>query len=66
MDTSASEQDDSVEDKEAYVQLWKRTREANDWRYKNSYTTFIDNGKESDYAQKMTEERLQHYNQKEF
>ena len=56
---------ESLEDNETHIQLWKRARESNDHRFEKIYNTFIDNGKESDDAQEMAEERIQPYNEKE-
>jgi hypothetical protein len=64
---SDSEHDeDSVEDNEAYVNIWKRARESNDQKFDKIYNTFIDNGEEHDDAQEMAEERIQPYNEKDF
>ncbi|WAR26571.1 YMD3-like protein [Mya arenaria] len=63
-DMSDSEQDDSVEDNEAYVQLWKKVRETNGEKFQKIYNTFIDHGEESDEAQEIAEERIQPYNEK--
>jgi hypothetical protein len=64
--SDSDHEDDSVEDNEAYIQLWKRARESNDQQFDKIYNKFIDNGEESDTAQEMAEERIQPYNEKEF
>ncbi|WAR08681.1 LOW QUALITY PROTEIN: hypothetical protein MAR_018639 [Mya arenaria] len=64
-DMSDSEQDDSVEDNEAYVQLWKKARKTNDNKYQKIYNTFIEHGEESDVAQELAEERIKPYNEKD-
>jgi hypothetical protein len=61
-----SDSEDTEEDNEAYVQLWKKARESNDQKFDQFYKRFIDNGEESDTAQEMAEERIQPYNEKEF
>ena len=61
-----SEQDETVENNEAYIQLWKRARNSNKEKFEKIYNTYIDDGKESDEAQEMAEERTQPHNEKAF
>ncbi|KAL4230598.1 hypothetical protein ACF0H5_010975 [Mactra antiquata] len=64
--SDSEQEEDTVEDNEGFVQLWKRARESNDQNFENIYNTFIDNGEESDTAQEMAEERIQTCNEKDF
>ncbi|KAL4236160.1 hypothetical protein ACF0H5_004546 [Mactra antiquata] len=61
--SDSEQKEDTVEDNEAYVLLWKRARKSNDQKFEKIYNTFIDNGEESDNAQ---EQRIQPYNEKDF
>ena len=63
---SDTDQDDSVDENEAFVQLWKRAKKSNDEKYEKLYKKFTDDGEDSDTAQEMAEERIQPYNEKEF
>jgi hypothetical protein len=62
----AEHEEDSLEDNEAYVNLWKRVRKSNDEKFDRIYNKLIDDGEENDEAQEMAEERIQPYNEKAF
>ncbi|XP_060588538.1 uncharacterized protein LOC132743954 [Ruditapes philippinarum] len=64
--SDSEHEEDSVEDNEAYVNIWKRARKANDEKFDRIYNKFVDDGEESDEAQEMAEERIQPYNEKMF
>ncbi|KAL4240629.1 hypothetical protein ACF0H5_001420 [Mactra antiquata] len=63
---SDSDDGDSVEDNEAFRQLWKRARESNNQKLDQIYNRFIEKGEESDDAQEIAEERIRPYNEKRF
>lgn len=64
--SDSDQEDESVKDNQAYTQLWKRAKEANEEKYEKLFNTFIDNGEHSDDAQEMAEERIQSYNERAF
>lgn len=43
-DSSDSDQDDSVEDNEAYLQLWKQAFRHNQQRFEQMYNNFAEDG----------------------
>ena len=61
-----SDHDDSVEDNEAYIQLWERAIVSNNGKYDTMYNKLIEDGEESDDAHEMADDRIQPYNEKEF